>query len=723
MMRLRARIVGQVQGVGFRPWVARRAALLGVDGWVRNGPDGVWLEAEGPAAEALLAEVSEAPRPIDAVVAEVIEVPERGEPGFRIAASAAEGAAVPTLPPDLATCAACLEEVGDPASRRYGYLLLSCAACGPRASIAAGPPFDRDRTAMRAFPLCDACLAEYRDPLDRRFHAQATACPDCGPHLSMPLDTAAAVVRGGGILAVQGLSGFQLVCDALDEAVVQRVRAVKRRPDKPLAVMVLHAPPGLTPTETAALHGPEAPVVVARRRATDPALAPSVLRDAGTVGWMLPSTALHGALLEAVGRPVVCTSANVSGEPLGASESEAGPLADATWSHDRPIWNRADDSVVREIGGAARVLRRARGYAPRPVPLGRSGPPLLAMGADLKSAVALGIDDRAVLSPYLGALGSRRMLERLEREVTALCEAWSAPELVVRDAHPDLVSSIVGQALAAERGIEVRTVDHHHAHVGAVCAEHGLDRPVLAFAWDGVGLGPDGGIWGGETLFVDGARYERVGHLHPFALPGGDACAREPGRTALALLHAAGIDPKAAGVDPAALHPRADELWALLDTVHPTCTAMGRLLDGLAVLAGVPEALGRHGPFRTTFEGQLPIALEGLAGIRSAKRYDLTDEWLDWRPWVEQVVADRSAGIPTAIVAARIHATLVGALVRSAGDAPDVVLCGGCFQNSLLVEGVMARLGPGRVWLGERVPANDGGIALGQAWVARRWGG
>lgn len=700
MTRRRLRVIGQVQGVGFRPWVVRTARALGLHGTVCNAGDGVWIDVQGIDPRRIETALAAAPRPIEAVVVERLSADvDPALVGFHIVPSRHTPGQLPTLPPDRAPCPACLAEHDDPDDRRYGYALISCVACGPRYSLAGPPPFDRERTAMAAFPLCPACLAEQEDPDDRRFHAQVMACATCGPRLSVPVDAAVEVLRNGGIVAVKGSSGFQLLCDARRSDTVTELRRRKRRPHKPLAVMTLDAP----------LQGPEAPICLGPG---PEGLAEAVAFGLRDTGWMSPSTAVHLQLLRAFDGPLVCTSANASGEPLATEAHQVEGLCDLVLDHDRPIWRAADDSVVRELAGKVRVLRRARGHAPRPLPLGRIGAPLLAFGADLKSCVAVAIGDQAILSPHVGALGSKPMLDRYEAELASLLEVYGVhPEQLVCDAHPDLVSTRVAEAWAERLGLPLQRVFHHHAHVGAVCAEHGVDVPVLGLAWDGVGYGNDGTTWGGEVLRVDGAHCERVGHLRPFPLLGGDTATREPGRVALALLHAAGLPPDAARRP---LHPRADALWAWLDgdVSAPPCSSMGRLFDGFGALLGLPLA--------PTWEAQVAVALQDLARDHGpAEPWPLADDPGDWRPWVAAAVAEPS---PTR-AAARFHATLAAWAARATDgfDGP-VVLAGGCFQNPVLVEGVLAALHPRgqRVLLPHRVPPGDGGIPFGQAWVARR---
>ncbi len=681
--------MGGASRPGGVPTPRPRAPCVGV----RNASDGVWIDVQGD-VDALVAALDAAPPPIEATVVERIDTEPADLEGFVLLDSVLTGPARPTLPPDRAPCADCLAEHDDPADRRFGYGLVSCVACGPRYSLAGAPPFDRARTAMAAFPLCPACEAEVHDAHDRRFHAQVVACPICGPRVSVPVDEAVRTLRSGGIVAVKGSSGFQLLCDARRSDAVAELRRRKGRPDKPLAVMSLDAP----------LQGPEAPI---RLGEGPPGLAPEV-SGVAEVGWMGPPTAVHLQLLRAFGGPVVCTSANRSGEPLASDARQLGDLADLVVDHDRPVWRAADDSVVREMAGAVRVLRRARGYAPRPLPLGRGGAPLLAFGADLTSCVALAVHDRAVLSPHLGRLGSRPMLDRYEAELDSLLHVYgAAPEALVCDAHPDLVSTRVAEAWAQRHGVPLLRVHHHHAHIAAVCAEHGEEGPVVGLAWDGVGLGPDGTTWGGEVLRVDGASCERLAHLRPFPLLGGDVATREPGRIALALLHDAGRPLRAE------LHPAADVLWRWLDHAEPTCTSMGRLFDGFAALLGLPLA--------PTWEAQLAIALQDLArahGPAPSWPLDPRDPG-DWRGWVEAAAGEE----PVERKAARFHATLVAWAARVTEQVGlPVVLAGGCFQNPVLVEGIVAALAARgqRVLLAREVPPGDGGVPLGQLWVARR---
>ncbi|TNE86452.1 MAG: carbamoyltransferase HypF [Deltaproteobacteria bacterium] len=723
---IRAALVarGQVQGVGFRPFVVRTARQLGLTGWVRNEPDGVRAEVQGAAEriEVFTGALRDAPFPAVVSTLERIDLAPVDEVAFELRPSVTAGTPRPSVPPDLATCPTCLAELSDPASPRFGYPLLSCTACGPRYTIAQQLPFDRERTAMHAFPLCERCQTEYEDTEDRRFHAQATVCPDCGPMLRMgthrgpdAVAAAAALLRDGGLLALKGLGGFQLLCDATHEGAVRRLRQGKRRPDKPLAVLFGTLDElALTTEERALLESPAAPIVLV----DGPPLAPSVSDGLPWCGAMRPTTALHSQLAEAVGRPLVCTSGNVSGEPLCRDDAEARAhldFADAILDHDRPVLRPADDSVARVVAGDTVLLRRARGHAPAPIGLGEAGPTVLAVGAHLKNTVGIAVGDQAVLSPHIGTLGGRRMLDRFAEELHGLQQIYAArPERIACDLHPDLPSTRHAENLATELGVPLFRVQHHHAHVAAVMAEHRLES-VLGIAWDGVGYGTDGTTWGAEALRCEGSLFTRSPMVRPFALPGGDACARSPARCALGAF--AEADGAEAVLDAAQAHlPKgAGELLrqGLAQGLFPVATSMGRLFDAVAFACG--------GPGTTTYEAAAAMWLEALAlrGIRDGEDGRYAPDTL-----LEEVLADRAAGAAPERIAARFHHGLVGLIEVTARDAdvPDVALAGGCFQNAILLEGALRRLEAAgfRPWMSRQVPPNDGGIALGQLWLARR---
>lgn len=787
--RLRLQIQGIVQGVGFRPFVFQLATGLGLDGWVQNRPEGVLVEIQG-LGEALAAFLgrlrTDLPRAARIQRLNTGALPERaGDGPFRILPSAGEGERLPSIPADLAICPACAAEVLDPAARRHRYPFTNCTECGPRYSIIAALPYDRPATAMAGFTLCPDCGREYRDPLDRRFHAQPVACPECGPRLAFlgpggapgpfgeaALAAAAGLLRQGGILALKGLGGFQLLVDARSEPAVRRLRARKGRPAKPLAVMFpdrasLAAACEAGPAALAVLEGPQAPILLLPRQADSP-LAPAVAPGNPDLGAFLPYTPLHLLLLEACGGPLVCTSGNRSEEPMAITLTEAlehlDGIADGYLDHDRPVLRPLDDSVARIEDGRLRLLRRARGFAPLPLAMAatsvgqggpsaretRSSPPLdphtasgpspvavsagpagpsarepeavsiLALGGHQKATATLLARGQAVVSQHLGDLDGPRGRALLERTVADLLGFFQVvPDLLVCDLHPDYGSARVGEALAGRLGRPLARVQHHHAHVAAVLAEHGQDGPVLGLAWDGSGYGLDGTVWGGEALVVDGAQFRRAGHLAPFPLPGGERAVREPRRSALGLcLAALGTPGPAAGAFP----PRELDLLeraARTGLNAPRCTSVGRLFDAVASLTGIHAGPG--------FEGQAAMALEFQArAAQGAGAYPLplVAGQADLAPLVRALCQDLRQGAPRPAMAYRFHAALADLALAFAEAAglERVVLSGGCFQNQLLAGLCQRRLAARgfQVLRPERYPANDGGLSLGQAWVALR---
>ena len=758
MIRLALSVEGVVQGVGFRPFVHRTATARGLAGWVRNHSDGIHLEVEGPAdavrdfVETLRREPPSAAR-IERV--HTTALPPARAHGFRILASVRDTTTRPTLPSDLATCSDCAAEIETPAARRYRYPFTNCTRCGPRFSVIEALPYDRARTAMRRFPLCAACGAEYADPTDRRFHAEPIACPACGPTLALfgpdgvvvahgarALEQATEALVAGRIVAVKGLGGFQLLVDATDTAAVARLRARKERPHKPLAVMVASMTEArriavLTAAEEHLLTSPAAPIVLVRRRLRPASSAPGTQTVADGVaprspllGVLLPTTPLHRLLTAATARPLVCTSGNLSEEPLCTDNGEArirlGTVADLFLVHDRPIVRPVDDSVARVGSAGPEVLRRARGFAPLPLRLSGPGetPCVLALGAQLKSTIALVVDGQAVVSQHLGDLHDAAGTLLLERTVADLLRCFdTTPERIACDLHPDYASTRLAERLAAAWSVPLERVQHHHAHVAACMAEHGLTGPLLGLAWDGVGLGTDGRLWGGEALIVTGAAFRRVAHLRPFRLPGGERALREPRRAALGLLYAA-LGPEAAAQLGSMFN--VTEMRVLLTALAqglnaPETTAVGRLFDAVAALAG----LRTH----ATFEGQAAIELEHAADGADGDAYPFLlgggdPAVADWTPLLHALLADRAAQVPPAVIARRFHAALVDlatAIAERVG-LPDVVLAGGCFQNLRLATGVRRSLAARgcAVHTPALYPPNDGGIALGQALVALR---
>jgi hydrogenase maturation protein HypF len=751
--------------VGFRPFVHRLATQLGLSGWVVNDSRGVTVEVEG--AEQPLERFVErlARPPAPAAVDGLQRRPQatRGDVGFRILHSAQGGAPRAELLPDVASCDACLAEVLDPADRRHDYPFANCTHCGPRFSIVRALPYDRERTTMAGFEQCPDCRAEYDDPSDRRFHAQPNACPRCGPRLALwdaqgrpcaagraALDAATRLLAREGILAAKGLGGFHLLVDARSAGGVARLRERKRRWEKPFALMLRDASQARTlcrvdAVAAAALAAPEAPILLLPRlpdAPVDPAVAPGSAR----LGVMLASNPLQHLLLRAVDFPLVATSGNLSDEPICTDESEAvsrlGGIADAFLVHDRPIARHVDDSVAWVLRGQTRLLRRARGFAPRPLRLSHPLPPILAVGAHQKCSVALALDDRVFVSQHLGDLDTPEALEAFERVIADFLRLYQArPVLVAHDLHPEYASTrwAVETTRAHEgcsplAGARCVAVQHHHAHLAACLAEHGSPGPALGVTWDGTGVGDDGGAWGGEFLLGSAAGYRRVAHLLPFPLPGGDAAAREPRRAALALLWSL-WGPQA--LDRVEWEPvrsfapaQRELLGRMLQTgvQSPSTTSAGRLFDGVAALLGVRQ--------RTSFEGQAAMALEELADptVTDAYPIDLCEaraapgatgeapRVLDWRPSLEALLGDRRRGVSPPVAAARFHNTLVAAIaaVARATGEPRVALTGGCFQNRWLCERAAARLEADghQVLLHRQVPPNDGGISLGQVAVA-----
>lgn len=753
MVRLGVDVRGVVQGVGFRPFVYTAATRRGLSGWVQNRRDGVTVEVEGgeAAVAGFLAALWEQGPPGARVEGlEVAPLPPHGRPeAFRILPSDAAARARAVLPADLATCDACRAEVADPTDRRHGYPFAACARCGPRYTVTESLPYDRSRTVMREFPLCPACRREYDDPADRRFHAEPIACPSCGPSLRLlspaggvsaagddALARAVAAVAGGAILALKGLGGYQLIVDATDRGAVERLRARKRREAKPFAVLfadltAVRAACAVGDAEAGALAGPEAPILLLGRRPDAPAaVADAVAPGMPRLGVMLPATPLHHLLVSAVGRPLVCTSGNRTDEPICTGDAEAvarlGDVADVVLAHDRRIVRPVDDSVARVGPAGLEVLRRARGFAPLPLRVAGMPAGIVALGAHQKSAVAVTLADAVVPSQHLGDLHAAESVRLLERTVDDLVRLFDVvPRAVACDLHPDYASTRLAERLAAGWNVPLVRVQHHHAHVAACAAEHGLDGAVLGLAWDGTGLGPDGMLWGGDALAVDGAGSRRVAHLRPFALPGGDRAMREPRRVALALLHAAAPELVAGWAERAFRAEEARVLVRLLDTGRgmPWTTSVGRLFDGVAALAG----LRMHASFEGQAAMELEAAAEACAG--AAPPYPLPLDGgapaiADWGPLVRAVCRDVERGAGAAAIAARFHASLVelaAAIARHAG-VRRIACTGGCFQNLRLARGVRARLEAEgiAVWAPRLVPPNDGGIAVGQAAVAAR---
>ncbi len=739
----RIRVRGQVQGVGFRPFVWALARRFGLCGSVLNDAGGVLITAQGAALEAFLDALrAEAPplARIDAI--EVTPLEEAVLPdGFEILASA--GGAVRTrVTPDAATCPACLAEIRDPAARRAGYAFTNCTHCGPRFSILRQLPYDRGQTTMAGFTLCAACGAEYADPADRRFHAQPIACPVCGPRLWFEqggveiagdaVALAVAALRAGQILAIKGLGGFHLACDARSEAAVALLRARKHRPAKPFALMgtlaMIRASCAVSKAEAARLHSAAAPILLLARAgdALAPSVAPSVAPGQDTLGWMLPYTPLHHLLMDAFDAPLVMTSGNLAGEPQVTSNAEAraklGAFADGFVMHDRDIARRLDDSVERITAHGPMVLRHARGRAPatHPMPPGfGDGPQVLAMGGQMKAAFCLTRAGEALLSHHLGDLDDLLTWQEYDkalRDYTALFD--HAAGLVAVDAHEGFRATQAG----LELGLPVARIHHHHAHLAACLGEHGWPRgggKVAAVVLDGLGLGPDGTIWGGELLLGDYAGFERIAWLSSAPLPGGDQASREPWRNAVMRLDAAGLG--AVADDLFADLPRALVRQASKAGINaPLSSSAGRLFDAVAAVLGLC-------PTRQSHEAEAAMALEACAARAGAARpYDQGHSGaISTARLFQGLCADLGAHVPREVMAARFHATMAAYFAPPAlelvtrGQARAVVLTGGCFQNAVLRDQMLDLIGDAAPVLHHQsLPANDGSLAFGQALVA-----
>jgi hydrogenase maturation protein HypF len=734
-------VQGTVQGVGFRPFVYRLARELGLSGYVLNDARGVLLEIEGEprSVERFIARLHDEAPPL-AVIERVSVEPlaSTGEVAFRILASEHGGNPDAPVTPDSATCEACLSELFDPTDRRYRYPFINCTNCGPRFTIVRGVPYDRAQTTMAPFQMCEQCAREYDDPGDRRFHAQPNACARCGPRVWLhgieavdPIGELARRLRAGQIAAIKGIGGFHLACDAADERAVAALRARKHREDKPFALIVADiasasALVSLDPSSIALLRSPARPIVLAPRRLGN-AVAASVAPLAPELGVMLPYSPLHHLLLDAFAGPLVMTSGNVSDEPIAFEDRDAlerlAPLADVFLLHDRAIHARTDDSVVRS--GA--VIRRSRGYVPArlelPVPTDR---PLLACGAEQKNTFAVAKGSYAWVSHHIGDLEHYAALSAFRDGVRHFERLFAvAPELVAHDLHPDYLST----AYALERnGVEHLGVQHHHAHLAACLAEHGLTERALGVIFDGTGYGTDGTIWGGELLVGDLRGFVRAGQLAPVRLPGGARAVREPWRMACAWLTAA------AGEDPEPPPPLAGlierRLWSAVSRLaatglsSPVTSSIGRLFDAVAALCGVRPTVN--------YEGQAAVELEALADPGEHGRYPLELDagaerlLLDPRETIRAIVSDLAGGASVGRVSARFHNALAAATVEAcielAGshDVGLAVLSGGSFQNQILLDRVARGLEQAglRVLVPRRLPANDGGIAFGQAAVA-----
>ena len=730
VVRHRLIVRGIVQGVGFRPHVHQLASELALGGFVTNTADGVVVEIEGDAGDVASfshALVERAPplAVIESVEQHEVPAAESGPvpESFEIRASVA-GAAATLVSPDVGTCDACRADVAEPGDRRHGYAFTNCTNCGPRYSIVTTIPYDRANTTMARFEMCAECRAEYEDVRDRRFHAQPVCCPACGPRLSATINEIAAALRDGEIIAVKGLGGYHLAVLASSETAVARLRARKHREAKPFALMAgdldaVNRLCVLDDAERELLASPARPIVVLGAR-PDADIAPSVAPGLHELGVMLPYTPLHHLLLDAVGEPIVLTSGNVADEPIAYRDDDAStrltPIADRVLGHDRPIQIRVEDSVVRIVDGAPYPLRRSRGYAPSPISVPWDAPrPVLACGAELKSTIALARDRHVFVSHHLGDLKNHEAYRSFREAIEHVGRLFEiAPAVIAHDLHPDYLSTSYALDLAEELGVESVAVQHHHAHIASCLADNGHEGPVIGVAFDGMGYGADGTAWGGEILVADLASFERVGHLAPVPLPGGDAATDQPWRMSASYLEILGR------ADTHRLdQPRWDDVVTMIRAgiSCPPTTSAGRLFDAVAATIGVRDVIA--------YEGQAAIELEASADPTAQGRYEMTvdDTVMRGADLVAAAVDDLEAGVDRGVIAMRFHRGLAGGVAQACARVHEqrgldtVALSGGVFANTTLLTEVtqLLRAEGFDVLRHRQVPCNDGGISLGQA--------
>jgi hydrogenase maturation protein HypF len=760
--RIQLTIRGTVQGIGLRPFVFRLAQELSLGGWIANTTQGALLELEGTpnCLRAFQKRITtELPLSGNIQTISSTPIPDIGEQSFSIRPSQWDNQTHSVISPDLATCQSCLEDINNPQSRRYRYPFTTCAQCGPRFSIVLRLPYDRLNTTMHQFVFCDDCLHEYDDPSDRRFHAETIACPSCGPQVELwnqegnllnqreeAFRAASDIVRKGGILAVKGLGGFQLWVNAESSEAVQRLRQRKHRPTKPFAVLFpsltyLEQHCSVSPDEIELLTSPAAPIVLVKKRITS-TLACDVSPNNPYVGAMLPHTPLHHLLMNDLLMPVIATSGNRSDEPLAIDEQDAvhrlHGIADAFLVHNRPIVRPVDDSVVQVINDKCLMRRRARGYVPTPLSLqtgfdaAHRSPPILAVGGHLKNTVAVTTGDQIILSQHIGDLSTPETSTQFERTISDMLTVFHlTPQAIACDSHPDYRSSRFAHQFAKQRNIPVIPIQHHHAHIAACMAEHALQGPVLGVAWDGAGFGLDETIWGGEFLLCHDAEFTRIAHLRPFRLPGGEVCMREPRRVALALLYEVFGESMFEWDLPPLQSLGQNMTQALVELLDinvncPITTSIGRLFDGVSALLSLSQV--------SSFEGEAAMALEFLADHEVSQTRPLhyrvplksqSDSQgplvANWQPLISDIVHDISERKSPAEIALRFHHTLAILIADVAEriQCHQIVLCGGVFQNALLLrlsETELMKRGFA-VYTPQRFGTNDGGLSLGQSFI------
>lgn len=764
LRRLSVVVSGVVQGVGFRPFVYELATRHGLTGFVQNNNGVVEIEVQGPqtALNKFLMDLTDQVPPLSEIDnIQSVTIDTTSDCGFFIKPSSSLSDGHKFMPPDAATCNQCLFELNDPQNRRYRYPFINCTNCGPRFTIIKSLPYDRHATTMADFQMCQLCQKEYQDPSNRRFHAQPNACAACGPTLAWiykddqiisgneALSAAVARLRAGDILAVKGLGGFHLVCDASNHLLIQELRRRKNRSKKPFALMMadlemiaLHCQ--VSPQEAQALHRPSRPIVLLER-ARDSSLSEEIAPGTDCLGVMLPYTPLHHLLLRDFGKPLIATSANLSEEPIVIDNNDASvrlaDLADGILQHDRDIYSRYDDSVVQFIDGQETVLRRSRGLAPRPIKLSfKAKRNVLALGGHLKNTFCLIRGDQALLSQHIGDLENMETEQHFKHTLKTYMDLFDIrPELIAHDLHPDYLSTTAAHSMAKELNLSTLPVQHHHAHIVACMAEHGLSSPTIGLAFDGLGYGSDGTLWGGEFLMARLGDYARLAHFEPVPMPGGSQAIRQPWRMAMSYIlsdrshHNDVFSPFLKGV--AANH---GELAVKLITKQirsgfnaPLTSSCGRLFDAMAALLGVCQI--------ADYEGQAAIELEALARKAPADALarrevypfaviamDNQPQQIRTRDLFQAAFSDYRAGVEPSLIAAKFHATISDITltlcksIRHSTGVNDVCLSGGVFQNRLLLSMLVSslKLNDFNVFTSIHVPPNDGGLSLGQAVAA-----
>ncbi|MDD5323220.1 MAG: carbamoyltransferase HypF [Methylococcales bacterium] len=738
---LKIDIKGYVQGLGFRPFIARLARQHQQKGWIANTTDGVTIAIEGGPEQQqqfLYCLNNQTPPFAEIKSLSMTHQALAGFLDFQIKASIADGEHSAFVLPDIATCQACIRDIFDPASRYYNYPFTSCCHCGPRYSIMIRQPYDRNHTSMAEFNTCHQCGQEYQAIDNRRFHAQTIACPNCGPQLKLLDDSghilaekhnallaASRYLHAGKIIAIKGIGGYQLLVDASNQQAIERLRQRKHRPQKPFALMVadlaiVQQLCFINALEQAALTSPAAPIMLLKRRDTRQ-LADAVAPDSRLLGIMLPYSPLHHLLLHDFGSPVIATSGNRQDEPICIDDQQAltrlAGVADYFLTHDRPILRPLDDSIVRLINGKITVLRRARGYTPQPITLNAAMPDTLAVGGQLKNTIAVSHGQQIILSQHLGDLDSEASQQQFQATLTDLQQFYQiTPTRIMHDAHKGYTSS----QFADHSGIQQHPIQHHYAHALSCMAEHGLEPPVLGIAWDGSGLGTDNTLWGGEFLLITRQGFQRYAHFRPFSLPGGYKAIQEPRRAALGLLY----EISANVFERQDLAFTTQELNLLQSALTkqlncPRTTSAGRLFDAVASLLDLCQI--------NQYEGQAAMVLENsTASIESDQHYQFqlipsSPIVIDWQITIEQLLND-TAYITPGYIAAKFHNTLAEIMLAIAELAGQktIVLSGGCFQNAFLVEKAVRKLNTAgfNVYCHEKIPPNDGGLALGQLYAA-----